>query len=91
MLPELVDAEAGAYIEDDPAAWEAFCIALHRYHDYLPSLKERFGDDAIKIVAGSMLAFMADQHHVIVKSLHRDDAVVERLDRPGNRADGVRP
>lgn len=68
ILPELVDAEAGSYIESDPEAWEGFCAALHRYHDYIPSLKERFGDDAIKIVAGSMLAYMADQHRVIVTS-----------------------
>lgn len=60
------DAEAGAYIEDDPVAWEAFCSALYRYTDYLPSLKERFGDDAIKIVAGSMIAYMADRHGVVV-------------------------
>jgi hypothetical protein len=96
------NTEAGAYIEDDPVAWEAFCEALNRYHDYLPSLKERFGDDAIKIVAGSMLAFLADQHEVFVESQqgsHSTDRlsksvssyqVVERLDRLGNRADGTR-
>lgn len=84
-LPPLVDAEAGSYIEEDPEAWQAFCLALHRYHDYLPSLKERFGEDAIKIVAGSMLAFMADQHRVFVESCPTDDEARHPLctKRPG--------
>ena len=67
-LDSEVDANAGEYIEDDAPAWSAFVEAVRRYHDYLPSLVERFGDDAFGIVAGSMIGFMADRHKVYVKS-----------------------
>lgn len=105
------DTEAGSYIEDDPAAWLAFVQAVRRYADAFVPLTAHLGgpDAAAEIVAGSMLSYLADQHHVFVRSeapqrFRADYCSVpgclihagttgetgERLDRPGNRADGRR-
>ena len=70
--PRTPDVEAGSYIEDDPAAWEAFLEGARRYFtDNLAHLRAKFGDDGIGIAAGAMLSYLADEHGVY---LGRDEA-----------------
>ena len=65
-----VNAEAGDYIEDDPAAWAAFVGAVRQYAEQFDNLAKHLGtpDAAAEVLAGAMLSYLADEHDVFVRS-----------------------
>lgn len=71
-----VNAEAGDYIEDDPAAWLAFVEAMRRYGARFESMTTHLGSPnaAAEVLAGAMLSYLADEHSVFVRSEKEPDA-----------------
>jgi len=65
-----VNAEAGDYIEDDPAAWSALVDAFGLYASQLDDLAEHLGTrhGAVEVLAGAMLSRLADVHSLYLRS-----------------------
>jgi hypothetical protein len=68
------NTEAGDYLEDDPEAWKALVEAVRRYGLHVAPLTARIGDGAFEVVAGSIAAYLADQHGVFIASRPLDAA-----------------